>query len=120
MALLIGVERKVAERTLVVLGVLTAGLAAMLTLALIAVGIVAAVAIGAATAAAASGNAVLVPGRIELGQDVLVDCENAFLGNDFISVLVVVLDGHLAIPFIVMHYVFRGYITDTLRVGENQ
>lgn len=60
MALLIGVKREVTERALVVLGVLTAGLVAVLALAPAAVGIVAAVAIEAAATATASGNAVLV------------------------------------------------------------
>ncbi|MDH7889796.1 hypothetical protein [Bifidobacterium catenulatum] len=69
MALLIGVKREAAERALVVLGVLTAGLVAVLALAPAAVGIVAAVAIEAAATATASGNAVLVLGRIELGQN---------------------------------------------------
>lgn len=108
MALLIDVKRKVAERALVVLGVLTAGLVAVLALAPAAVGIVAAVAIEAAATATANGNAVLVLGRIELGQNVLVDCENAFFGNDFASALVVVLDGHLAILFIAaIHFAFH-------------
>ena len=107
MALLVGIEREVAERALVILGVLAAGLAAMLALALTAIGVVAAVTIEAATAATASGNAMLVLGRVKLGQNDLVDRENAFFGNDFVSVLVVVPDGHFAIPFIAIHFAFR-------------
>lgn len=113
MALLIGVEREMAERALVVLGILTAGLVAVLALALGAIGVVAAVAIEAAATAAAGGNAVLVLGRVELGQHVLINRENTFLGNDFVSVLIVVLDGHFHNPFrchhafSAMHFAFH-------------
>lgn len=99
MALLARVEGEVAERALVALVVLVAGVRAGLALALLgvavlAVGVVAAVAGEAAAAAAAGGGAVLVLGDVELGQGVLADGEGAFLGDDLVGVLVKSLDGH--------------------------